>query len=144
VERRCNDLGVLVRRRDGGHRKTGDTSGHQRLEKNSSMDYNGSWLFETTLMARLLMQTKKGIKEYRLGRNPITVGRLPANTLEFKNDERMSRRHFMIKSVPDGYLLIDLDSVNGTYVNAKRVTEHLLKDGDKIQAGQTLFVFRED
>jgi len=103
-----------------------------------------SGFFETTTMARLLMKTKKGTKEYKLGKNPITVGRLPANTLEFKSDERMSRRHFMIKPVPDGYILVDLDSVNGTYVNAKRVTEHLLKDGDKIQAGQTLFVFRED
>lgn len=95
-------------------------------------------------MARLLIQTKKGVKEYSLGSNPITVGRLPANTLEFRSDEKMSRRHFMVKSTPDGYLLVDLDSINGTYVNAERVTKHLLKDGDRIQAGQTLFVFKED
>jgi pSer/pThr/pTyr-binding forkhead associated (FHA) protein len=90
------------------------------------------------------MQTKKGVKEFTLGANPITVGRLPANTLAFKSDERMSRQHFIIKSTPDGYILMDLNSVNGTFVNGERVTEHRLKDGDKIQAGHTIFVFKED
>ncbi|MCX7704109.1 MAG: FHA domain-containing protein [Planctomycetota bacterium] len=94
-------------------------------------------------MARLLMQTRKGVKEYTLGVNPITVGRLPANTLSFKSDEKMSRTHFIIKPSTEGYSITDLNSANGTFVNGERITERILKEGDKIQAGQTIFIFKE-
>ena len=39
------------------------------------------------------------------------------------------------------WLLLDLGSRNGTIVNGRRVRQHPLKDGDRIQCGENIFVF---
>ncbi|MBI5778553.1 MAG: protein kinase [Planctomycetes bacterium] len=56
----------------------------------------------------------------------------------------VSRLHFKIEHRPDGYYLSDLDSLNGTFVNRARVRERLLKPGDMIQVGDTIFSFVSD
>jgi len=40
------------------------------------------------------------------------------------------------------YVLEDLGTRNGTFVNSQRVQRHLLADGDTIRLGQTLFTYR--
>ncbi|MCC7361286.1 MAG: FHA domain-containing protein [Anaerolineales bacterium] len=51
--------------------------------------------------------------------------------------EQVSRHHAVIKQVPEGYQLTDLNSRNGTYVNTKRLTApRLLRDGDEVRLGQ--------
>ena len=54
----------------------------------------------------------------------------------------MSRRHFEIKLTDGFYVLRDLESRNGTYVNdePQRIREHVLKAGDIILAGGVIFV----
>jgi len=59
------------------------------------------------------------------------------------DDDQMSRLHFQISHSGTGYVCKDLNSRNGTWVNGDRITETTLKSEDKIQAGQTVFVFRE-
>jgi len=56
----------------------------------------------------------------------------------------VSRLHFKIERRPEGYFLVDLDSLNGTFVNRARVRERLLKPGDMIQVGDTIFSFVSD
>jgi len=56
----------------------------------------------------------------------------------------VSRLHFKIEHRPDGYYLVDLDSLNGTFVNRARVRARLLKPGDMIQVGDTIFSFVSD
>ncbi|MEW6025727.1 MAG: FHA domain-containing serine/threonine-protein kinase [Planctomycetota bacterium] len=56
----------------------------------------------------------------------------------------VSRLHFKIERRKDGYFLVDLDSLNGTFVNRARVRERLLKPGDMIQVGDTIFSFVSD
>jgi pSer/pThr/pTyr-binding forkhead associated (FHA) protein len=58
------------------------------------------------------------------------------------NDHAMSHHHF--KVVPDGgqYIVIDLESTNGTYVNDQAIRAHRLRSGDVIRAGRTEFEFR--
>lgn len=82
-----------------------------------------------------------------LAGRPITMGRRPDNDVVV-DDDTVSRRHALSIESPDGYVLTDLTSTNGIFVNKKRVgaVEHLLKHGDTIrQAGsQSTFVFRDE
>ena len=52
---------------------------------------------------------------------------------EFKS---ISRQHLEIRREADGYLLLDLDSGNGVYVNRQKVDTVFLKDGDEIRIGE--------
>jgi len=72
---------------------------------------------------------------------PITIGRAPTATLVVP-DAQVSRLHARIDSV-DGVLSIrDLDSRNGTLVNARPIDRPLeLRDGDEIDVGTTRIFF---
>jgi serine/threonine-protein kinase len=54
-----------------------------------------------------------------------------------KLDRHFSRNHFMLEVNPPQCLLVDMASRNVTYVNAKRVDQALLQNGDLIQGGNT-------
>ena len=56
----------------------------------------------------------------------------------------LSRKHARIVVDNDGiYTLFDNGSNNGTYVNGDRITEHRLRDGDRVQIGTHTFVFHQ-
>lgn len=74
---------------------------------------------------------------------------LPGRTLFGRGDEshvcipddQVSRLHAQIELTPDGYLLTDLGSTNGTYLNDKRLEQPaLLHDGDSIAIGPARFL----
>ncbi len=56
----------------------------------------------------------------------------------------VSRHHFAIKRDGLAYLIRDLGSTNGTFVNGVRIREVYLKPGSKIQAGKIDFCFEID
>ena len=56
-------------------------------------------------------------------------------------DPRASRRHAEVRPTGDGFLLVDLGSMNGTLVNGVAVRERLLHDGDEISLGATVLRF---
>ncbi|MBI4576898.1 MAG: FHA domain-containing protein [Planctomycetes bacterium] len=66
----------------------------------------------------------------------VTIGRDPQCELALA-DERASRRHVTLTPGPDGILLEDLGSANGTYVNGQRVRRASLTVGDRIAIGET-------
>ena len=57
------------------------------------------------------------------------------------NDNSVSRQHSSITRLAEGYLLRDLGSSNGTYVNGQRIQEYLLCDGDRVSIGDIEFWF---
>ncbi len=61
----------------------------------------------------------------------VLIGRLPTNTLILDHPE-VSRKHALIREVNGKYLLEDLGSSNGTFVNDKSVKQMVLHDGDMI------------
>jgi hypothetical protein len=69
-----------------------------------------------------------------LGDLPASLGRLSDCTVQI-DDPQASRRHAEIRPVPDGYLIADLGSLNGTSVNGRPTTEQVLSDGDVITIG---------
>ncbi|MCK4340203.1 MAG: FHA domain-containing protein [Phycisphaerae bacterium] len=60
-------------------------------------------------------------------------------------DQTISRRHAELKMVADGWVLTDLNSSNGTYINGVRIEKPTrLKHGDQIRVGGTLLVYTGD
>lgn len=76
-----------------------------------------------------------------LGELVVTLGRLDDCTISF-HDPNVSRRHAEIRPDGTGFVLVDLGSTNGTFVNGARVTQHRLVDGDRIGVGATVLDFR--
>ncbi len=80
-------------------------------------------------------------QEYFVNDMRTTVGRGESNTAMIP-DGAMSRQHFEIVKNPDeSYTLYDLQSINGTGLNGTRVKEADLYQGDRIEAGKTIFQF---
>lgn len=76
----------------------------------------------------------------RLTSRPFRIGRSQEMEL-WLNDSGISRKHAEILPTPEGYLISDLESANGTFVQGERIKRHLLNDGDVIQFGPAV-VFR--
>ncbi len=72
----------------------------------------------------------------------VEVGRANARELGIHIDPRMSARHFAIVRDQAHCRIRDLDSTNGTFVNGTKITEAVLKDGDRIETGSSTFVVR--
>ncbi len=70
----------------------------------------------------------------------LTVGRGAETDWEFKTDDQLSRKHFEIKLAGNQIVLRDLNSRNGTWLNDERVSVESLKHGDRIRAGETIFL----
>lgn len=76
-----------------------------------------------------------------LGTAPFEIGRSSKNDL-FIDQESISRHHARITYDGAGsYLVTDLNSTNGSFVNDQPVKEQRLKDGDQIQIGRSILKF---
>jgi len=73
--------------------------------------------------------------ELVVGRNPDVQLCIPSSAL--------SRRHAMLQRCPSGFLVVDLDSSNGLYLNELRIHSAELRDGDTIQVGNVVFIYHE-
>ena len=69
-----------------------------------------------------------------LGAPVITLGRLPDNNVVL-NHPQVSGYHARLERVRNNYRIVDLGSTNHVYVNARRVSSHMLKPGDEIHIG---------
>lgn len=72
-----------------------------------------------------------------------TLGRHPNNTVQIL-DRIVSKEHCHIDLVDGRWLLRDLGSLNGSFVNGERITERALNPGDEISIGSTRIVFDPD
>jgi FHA domain/zinc-ribbon domain len=72
---------------------------------------------------------------FRLDAPETAIGRHPDSDV-FLDDITVSRRHVTIVHDTAGFLLKDAGSLNGTYVNRKRVDEARLRHGDELQVGR--------
>jgi len=60
------------------------------------------------------------------------------------DDAALSTRHAQITQQRGAYVLEDLGSTNGTFVNGERITKTVLRDGDLLRLGNTQLKFRLD
>jgi signal transduction histidine kinase/pSer/pThr/pTyr-binding forkhead associated (FHA) protein len=89
-----------------------------------------------------VMQGRDQGRRYELRDSAQTVGRDGTNRIQLADSE-ISRRHAEIRRDDDGYLLVDLASANGSFVNGQQVAERRLVNGDRVQLGRTLFLFTD-
>lgn len=75
-----------------------------------------------------------------LQRPVVSLGREGSNTIQL-HDSEVSRNHAEVRRQDGAFLLVDLKSSNGTFVNSEAVTEHKLQSGDRVQIGRTLMIF---
>jgi adenylate cyclase len=93
-------------------------------------------------MAKLLIVTPEGQQERELVA-VNSVGRHPNNTVQLL-DRIVSKEHCIVELRSGRYVLRDLGSLNGTYINGQRVAgEQWLNDGDEVALGNTRMVFRD-
>ena len=80
-------------------------------------------------------------KHFHFSRSHILIGRDKSCQI-FLKDDKISKRHCEIQIVRnpelEQILIKDLDSTNGTYVNGERVSQTVLKSGDKLAIGDTV------
>jgi hypothetical protein len=79
--------------------------------------------------------------KFALDTELTTAGRHPDSDI-FLDDITVSRRHAEIQHTPSGYVVRDVGSLNGTYLNRERVEEGALADGDELQVGTFKLLFR--
>jgi transcriptional regulator with PAS, ATPase and Fis domain len=71
----------------------------------------------------------------------FSIGRKSGNTIAVA-DASASRKHCLIRPGAGGeFIIVDLASQNGTFVNGRSISEHALVHGDRIRAGASVFVF---
>ena len=72
----------------------------------------------------------------------MTIGRSPEAEV-FLDDVTVSRNHALLVRRRDGLYIDDLGSLNGTYVNRRRIESHLLQNGDELQVGKYKLTYLE-
>jgi hypothetical protein len=73
---------------------------------------------------------------------PATVGRDPGCEIALPGETSVSRTHARLEATPDGAVVTDLGSTNGTFVNGQRVEGSVrLSPGDRVQFGAAAFRF---
>ena len=68
------------------------------------------------------------------------IGRSPECEI-FLDDVTVSRRHAELERVGDAFTIRDLGSLNGTYVNRRRIESAVLENDDEVQIGKYRLTF---
>ena len=94
----------------------------------------------------------RGARFSLVGVDTVTIGRGSERLATRSEDGRnldvrapgqwMSAQHVQLRAVGGDWILQDAGSRNGTFVNGQRVSSHVLRDGDVIEAGRVYFVVR--
>jgi len=79
-------------------------------------------------------------RTFYLDEPAFSIGRLVSNDICLE-DPLVSRKHCVIRTEAEHYVIQDLNSTNGTYINSERVNAALLKEGSLIGIGASRFLF---
>jgi pSer/pThr/pTyr-binding forkhead associated (FHA) protein len=88
--------------------------------------------FEDKVIERVVTEKKR-----------VSIGRTPDNDIVLDN-RGVSRKHAQIEFNNSSALIIDNESLNGTFVNNRKVTEEVLKDNDIINIGKFTLLYHQD
>jgi hypothetical protein len=80
-------------------------------------------------------------REFRLNPTETTIGRAAENDIVL-DDPTVSRYHAKVRREEEDFYLYDLAATNPTLVNGQTITRHLLREGDQVEIGEMVFVFK--
>ncbi len=84
-----------------------------------------------------------GKEQVNLTKAVISIGRRTTSDVVIK-DPLVSRDHLQLRAQDGRYILFDLSSTGGTYINNKLVTNAVLKPGDVVRIGKTILIFNQE
>jgi pSer/pThr/pTyr-binding forkhead associated (FHA) protein len=84
----------------------------------------------------------RGGESFGIEGERVTIGRSPDADV-FLDDVTVSRNHALVVRRRDGLYIDDLGSLNGTYVNRRRIESHKLHHGDELQIGKYKLTYLE-
>ena len=84
-----------------------------------------------------------GVKVFPLTESVINIGRRLDNQLVI-DDPRISRNHAQLRSIKGRYVIFDLNSTGGTFVNGQRTSQSVMYPGDVISLAGVPLVFGQD
>ena len=95
-------------------------------------------------MAKLGLLNEEGAmtQAWEIGNEPLAIGRSDTADVII-DDAALSRVHFLIMRQGQSFVLQDLKSQNGTWVDGRRAEATTLHHHDCIVAGRSLFIFSE-
>src|SRR5687768_4873925 len=92
-------------------------------------------------MPKLILRfNERALQECAVGKHPVSIGRLPDNMIVIDNPA-VSGRHARVFREGNHYVVEDLKSTNGTFVNEKPIARHTLLEGDVVLVGKHSLVF---
>jgi pSer/pThr/pTyr-binding forkhead associated (FHA) protein len=95
-------------------------------------------------MAELFLKFEdKVLQELLLAGGTVTIGRQPDNVFRIDNPA-VSGHHARVSAEGDQYVIEDVESFNGTYVNGQRISKVVLKHGDNVTIGKHTIEFRDE
>ena len=95
-------------------------------------------------MAELFLKFEDQVlQELLLSGGTVTIGRQPDNLFRIDNPA-VSGHHAKIYAEGDHYVIEDVESFNGTYVNGQRISRMMLRDGDNATIGKHTIEFRDE
>jgi hypothetical protein len=132
----CGHCGALLM----AEGQSGDTTGPFSVPK-AEIEGRG-WPAAAVAGPALAVRTGGTAGEvFPLDRTRVSIGRSPASDI-FLDDITVSRNHAVILQRSEGPVLEDLGSLNGTYVNRRRIASpEPLVDGDELQIGKFRLTF---
>ncbi|HSZ62012.1 MAG TPA: FHA domain-containing protein [Terriglobales bacterium] len=95
-------------------------------------------------MAELFLKFEDQVlQELLLSGGTVTIGRQPDNVFRIDNPA-VSGHHARVSAEGDQYVIEDVESFNGTYVNGQRISKVVLKHGDNVTIGKHTIEFRDE
>lgn len=132
-----NEIMFNANRYDSLGTETQELAASVKINEDNRIRSNGPipWRRHEDAKLAKLVVAKEGklLNEYLLDVDCLTIGRAQENAVRLP-DSKVSRTHArIVDGGPDGHRLEDLTSLNGTYVNGKRIAEYPLKEGDIVK-----------
>jgi hypothetical protein len=85
----------------------------------------------------------EGVKVHQLSEAVVNIGRRLENQLVI-DDPRVSRNHAQLRAIKGRFVLFDLNSTGGTFVNGQRTSQTVLYPGDVISLAGVALIFGQD
>ena len=85
----------------------------------------------------------EGIRVHSLNESVVNIGRRLENQLVI-DDPRVSRNHAQLRAIKGRFVLFDLNSTGGTFVNGQRTSQTVLYPGDVISLAGVALIFGQD